>query len=120
MIDFLLSGIRVFFGLVFILFIPGFSISLLVFRKSGFDALKRIAISPVLSVIVVFLVSLIYDLLLGIDTTGLNVFIGLCTVSVVSIVAWSWDSRNLHKTFGAAKNVRRAGKSRGPKRKVKK
>jgi uncharacterized membrane protein len=107
MINLLVSWIRILFGLAFVLFIPGFSCSLVVFRKKDFDLLKRISISPVMSVIIIFLTSLSFDLFLGIDITGLNIFIGLSFISVLFLFIWSIQSGNLKKSFT---NLRRSKK----------
>jgi len=107
MIDVLISGVRIFIGLVFILFLPGFSLGLVMFRKKDFDIIKRIAISPVLSVIIVFFISLLFDMSLGIDITGLNIFLGLSCTTVIFLLIWGIQSGNLKKSLDNLKKVKK-------------
>lgn len=91
--------LRIIFGLALTLFIPGFAISLVLFSKEEVDWIGRIALSSVLSIAAVLLTTLFIDLVLGVDTTPINIVIALLSVTAFFMIIWVIKSGILVKTF---------------------
>jgi uncharacterized membrane protein len=84
-----LSGMRVIFGFLLLLFIPGFFLSLVIFpRLSEIRIFERLVYSFVLSIGSVIVYVLFMDVVLGIDTTSFNIFIILVGFSLVLSAIW--------------------------------
>jgi uncharacterized membrane protein len=96
MIDIIISIIRIVFGLAITLFLPGFAVSLLLF-KNKISISERIAFSCLLSIVITILMALLLDMFIGIDTTGVNMFIALSLLTFFAILAWSLRSGKLKK-----------------------
>ena len=79
----LLKSFRIVFGSVYVLFIPGFIISFIFFKK--IDSLERIALSFALSIAVVPLV-VFYLNLIGLKISTLNVFLTIAAIIIISII----------------------------------
>ena len=100
----LLSGIRVIFGFLLVLLIPGFLITLVYFpRLSDLHIVERLVYAAILSIGSVIVCVLFMDVVLGIDTTPVNV------VLVISIfclgLAILWLIRRLFITFSVIEKI---------------
>jgi uncharacterized membrane protein len=91
--------LRIIFGLALTLFIPGFAISLVLFSKEEVDFAGRIALSSVLSIAAVLLTALFIDLVLGVDTTPVNLVISLLSLTAFFLIIWFIKSGILIKIF---------------------
>jgi len=91
----ILELLRAIFGLVLILFIPGYALTWAFYpvRKDITDS-ERIALSFALSISGVMLWVLFIDLVLGIDTTPINLVLAIIVLTLLSLVAW-----RLHLNF---------------------
>ena len=88
-IDTIIHFFRVVFGLMFLFFVPGYAITLALFpKKDELSTVERIGFAGVLSIVSDILTTLFIDLVLGIPTTGLNIFLALLTLTVVMLVIW--------------------------------
>lgn len=85
----ILEVLRAIFGLVLVLFIPGYALTWAFYpeRKDITDS-ERIALSFALSISGVMLWVLFIDIVLGIDTTPLNLVLAIILLSLLSLVAW--------------------------------
>jgi len=83
------GGLRVFFGLLNLFFVPGFVISLVLYpRFTDLGLIQRVAWSTVLSVGSVISFVLFMDVILGVDTTSGNISIGLGIFSATMLFLW--------------------------------
>ncbi|MBP9779907.1 DUF1616 domain-containing protein [Candidatus Gracilibacteria bacterium] len=76
----LVQGLRIVFGSIFILFLPGYFLVKSFFSDSEIDVLERFALSFALSISVVPLLTF-YTNLLGLKITALNVY--MITIGVI-------------------------------------
>jgi len=85
----ILELLRAIFGLVLILFIPGYALTWAFYpvRKDITDS-ERIALSFALSISGVMLWVLFIDLVLGIDTTPINLVLAIIVLTLLSLVVW--------------------------------
>ncbi len=74
------SILRIVFGLLLTLFIPGFAVTLVVFPRD-LGRVERVALSCVLSIATVLLTALLLDLVLGVDITAENMVVALLSLS---------------------------------------
>ena len=74
-----LSILRVIFGLLLTMFIPGFAITLVIFP--GESKIEKVALSCVLSIAITLLMALSLDLVLGIDITAESMVVALLSFS---------------------------------------
>jgi len=74
-----LSILRVIFGLLLTMFIPGFAITLVIFPGEG--KIEKVALSCVLSIAITLLMALSLDLVLGIDITAESMVVALLSFS---------------------------------------
>lgn len=82
----LIELLRVVFGSIFVLFLPGFAWSYVFFEKGGIDEIERIALSFGLSIALVPLVVFYLNWLFGVKINLLNstmVIIGLIAVPLM-------------------------------------
>jgi len=85
----LLGFIRAFFGFLFLLFIPGCAISFALYpRLPDISILTRVALSFVISIGAVMASVLFLDLVLGIDSTPMSIFLVALAVSVLASLVW--------------------------------
>lgn len=76
-------------GMVFVMFVPGFTLSWVFFpKRKDIDDISRIGYSFVLSITSVTLSVLFVDLVLGIDITTEVIFATLCIFILITIGAW--------------------------------
>jgi uncharacterized membrane protein len=80
----ILEASRIVFGSIYVLFIPGFIISFIFFKK--IDVLERIALSFALSIAIVPL-TVFYLNLIGLKISTLNVFLTILAIIIISILS---------------------------------
>lgn len=101
---FIFDGVRVLFGYLLLLFIPGFILSMVLFpRFSDLRIIERLVYSMVLSVGSVLVLVLFMDVLLGMDTTPMNIVLVLIGVSLILIN--TWIARWFFLTFSISEKI---------------
>lgn len=99
----ILEGLRVIFGFLLLLFIPGFVITLVYFpRLSDIGIVERLVYSTVLSIGSVIVLVLFMDVFLGINTRPLNIFLVIAAFSCFTFVVWVCERWYLNRK---AKNL---------------
>ncbi|KPJ53736.1 MAG: hypothetical protein AMJ37_01170 [Dehalococcoidia bacterium DG_18] len=88
----MLEGFRIFFGALFILFVPGFAWSYVFFAKKNIDWIERVALSIGLSIALVPLTIFWLNWLFDIKITLLNTSLVVCGLTGVALV-WVWARR---------------------------
>lgn len=84
-------------GFLLVIILPGFSISLIIFKKDKFTLLERLYISSAINIFLVIAVALVLDLVLGVDITAENMVKSLLVITLVSIFIWILEPRNIRK-----------------------
>ncbi len=85
----ILESLRIIAGLLLILFIPGYALTWAFYpEKQDITWSERISLSFVLSIAGVMLSILFIDIVLGIDTTPLNIVITIIVLTLLSLLAW--------------------------------
>lgn len=88
-IAFFSDGIRIIFGFLMVLLIPGFLVSLIFYPgRSDISIVERLVYSAILSIGSVITGILFMDVVLGIDSTARNIVIGISVFCVFLIVIW--------------------------------
>ena len=91
-----LQSFRIVFGSIYVLFLPGFIISFIFFRKTsekeGIDWLERIALSFALSIAVVPLV-VFYLNLIGVKINLLNTSLIILVIIAISLGILKWKHK---------------------------
>lgn len=88
-IAFVFGAVRIIVAFLFLLFIPGLAVSLVVFPgRTDISVFRRIVLSGILSIGTVIISLLILDLFLGVDTTPAAVLIFLVVITVLALVIW--------------------------------
>ena len=83
----ILSGLRIIIGFLFLLFIPGFFLSLVLFPKSSELRLSERLVYPfVMSIGSVIICVLFMDAVLGVDSTPTNIIIVLVGFSLSLVI----------------------------------
>lgn len=83
------GGLRAVFGFLLLLFVPGFTISLLFFpRLTDLRLIERLVYSTVLSIGSVIAIVLFMDVFLGVDTTTSNITIFILAFSALALIVW--------------------------------
>jgi len=117
----LFAGIRVIFGLLSLFFIPGFTITLVIFpRLAQIGVVQRLIYSVGLSIGYVVAVVLFLVGILGVDTTSRNVdlttavflaimlIVWLCEVVSLNLAVRKFYSRRIHAVRDRSKKTSRA------------
>jgi uncharacterized membrane protein len=81
-----LDWLRLIFGSIFILFVPGFAWSWIFFKKDKIDWIERIALSVGLSIAMVPLVILWLNYVFNVSITLLNTTLAVCVFSVLPML----------------------------------
>lgn len=82
------EALRITFGSVYVLFLPGFIVSFIFFPKGKIDVIERVALSFALSIAIVPL-AVFYLNLIGIKISLLNSFLTVLGIVIVAgVVAW--------------------------------
>jgi hypothetical protein len=83
------GGLRAVFGFLLLLFVPGFTISLLFFpRIPDLRLIERLAYSTVLSIGSVIALVLFMDVFLGVNTTARNITLFILAFSALALIIW--------------------------------
>ncbi|WOF16353.1 DUF1616 domain-containing protein [Methanoplanus sp. FWC-SCC4] len=106
-----LGILRAIFGLILILFIPGYAITWALFPiREEREFLERIAFSFVLSIVSVILSVLFIDIILGIDTTPENIFITILLLTAIATGIWKLEISYLESSLKRRFDQKRNGK----------
>ena len=84
----ILDGLRLFFGAIFILLLPGLVWSFVFFNRRGVEWIERIAISFGLSIVVVTLSLFLVNRLIGVRITGFNSVMVIILVTILPVIAY--------------------------------
>ena len=86
-------ALRIFFGFILALFLPGFALTLAIFpEKDRITTITRIAFSFVLSISSVIITVLFMDMVMGIDSTPENIVIGILVFTVIVASIWKIET----------------------------
>ena len=99
MIETLLSAFRTIYAVFFMLFLPGFSLIIILFRKNEIGLLEKIALSPVFSVLIIFALMIFPGYFLGVDLTALNVFIMVSVFTIICLLIWAYRSGKITRVL---------------------
>ncbi len=80
----ILEIIKIVIGSIFVLFIPGYFVSLIFIKRGAVDIIERVALSFALSIAVVPLLAF-YLNLLGVKITRLSIIIEILAIVLISI-----------------------------------
>ena len=81
--------LRVVFGFLLVLFLPGFCLSLLYYpRATDLSILERLVYSVVLSIGSVMILVLFMEFILGVNTTPRNIALFICVLSFLCLLVW--------------------------------
>lgn len=99
-LGFIFGGMRIVFGFLLVLFIPGFTLSLVYFpRSTDIQPLIRLIYSTVLSIGSVMFLLLIMEFVFGVNTTPRNIFLFICLLSGFELIIWHYEKRYLNSTI---------------------
>jgi uncharacterized membrane protein len=85
----LLGLIQALFGVILVLFIPGYAVTLVFYpEKNEISDVKRIGLSIVFSIISVILLVLFIDVVLAVNTTPINIVGAILIFSLVAVCIW--------------------------------
>lgn len=84
----IIEALRILFGSIFVLFLPGFALSYAFFRKKEIDMIERIALSFGLSIAVVPLMVFYLNWALGVKINALNSGIIILAVTAVGAIVY--------------------------------
>ena len=91
-LELIVNGMRLLFGLIFVFFVPGYAVLLVLFpEREELSLVERIAFSGVFSVVVVVFTALLMDMGFGIGTTASNIFLSLVIFTLLMIVVWKLE-----------------------------
>ena len=97
-----LEGFRIFFGSVFILFVPGFAWSYVFFARRNIDWIERVTLSVGLSIAVVPLAVFWFNWLFDVKITLLNTSLIVCGLTVLAL-ACVWARKHSWAIHSAEK-----------------
>jgi uncharacterized membrane protein len=81
--------LRIIFGLAFVLFLPGFSMTLALYITKGeIPVITRFALSFILSIATLMLSTLFLDYVIGVDTTHFNILVTLTVIIILMVLTW--------------------------------
>jgi len=83
----IISSLRVIFGLLLTLLIPGLALTLALFPTNT-SRTEKIALGSVLSIALTLLTALTLDLGLGVDFTAENMIISLTALTIIFTIIW--------------------------------
>jgi uncharacterized membrane protein len=93
----LVDSIVAVLGLLLITVVPGFFLSLIIFRDHKFTLVERICISSAINISLVIIIALLLDMVLGVDITAENVVKSLLVVTILSIFVWVLEPHRIKK-----------------------
>lgn len=84
-------------GILLITIVPGFCLSLIIFRHDKFTLIERISISSAINLFLVIAVAMLFDSFLGVDVTAENMVKALLVVSILSIFIWTLEPHRIRR-----------------------
>lgn len=79
-------------GYILILFVPGYAFTWALYpTHEEMDFIERIALSFILSIVLVMLSVLFADIILGVDTTAPNIVIIVIFVTAIAVIIWGFQ-----------------------------
>jgi hypothetical protein len=93
LVDYLVAII----GILLITIVPGFCLSLILFKKDKFTLIERISISSAINIFLVITVALLLDMVLGVDITAENMIKSLLLVTIISLFIWILEPHRIKK-----------------------
>lgn len=84
-------------GLLLITIVPGFSLSLIIFKKDKFTLSERIYISSAINIFLVIGVALLLDMVLGVDITAENMIKSLLLITILSLFIWTLEPHRIKR-----------------------
>jgi uncharacterized membrane protein len=94
------GGLRAVFGFVLLLFVPGFTLSLLFFpRIPDLRLIERLVYSTVLSIGSVIAIVLFMDVFLGVNTTPRNITLFILAFSAFALIVWLCERWYISSSF---------------------
>ena len=92
-VGFILGGLRVVFGFLLVLFLPGFCLSLIYYpRSTDLSIIERLVYSTVLSIGSVMVLALFMEFILGVNTTPRNLTLFIVLLCELALMVW-WGER---------------------------
>jgi uncharacterized membrane protein len=104
----ILQDTQIILGFFFLLFIPGFAISLVYFPyPNDIRLFERLIYSIILSIGSVIVLVLLMDVVLGINTTPRNIGIIICAFSIFALIVWKFEKmfRNYSKKLNLKSSI---------------
>lgn len=88
------GSIRIILGFFLLLFVPGYTISLVFFPyPTDIRLVERLVYSIVLSIGSVIVLVLFMDVILGMNTTPRNITIIICVFAVFALILWHGEKK---------------------------
>jgi len=84
-------------GILLITILPGFALSMIIFKKDKFTMSERIYISSAINIFLVIAVALLLDMVLGVDITAENMIKSLLLVTIISLFIWTLEPHRIKK-----------------------
>lgn len=93
-------AIQAIFGLILILFIPGYAVSYVLYpQKNEMPVIQRLGLSMILSIILVVLIALFIDEGLAFNTTPQNLVAAILIFSIIAALLWKIECIWQKKVF---------------------
>ncbi len=96
----ILEILRIIFGAVFVLFVPGYAMTLALFKEGEIDLIERIALAFALSIATIPLILFYLNWGPGIGITFMNL-----TIIILLVVIFSLAVRNVRKNQQEQKQI---------------
>ena len=87
----------VIFEFLLLMVIPGFFLSLIIFKKDKFTLIERIYISAAINIFLVIAIAVLLDMVLGVDITAENMRKSLFLITILSFFIWIIEPRNIKR-----------------------
>lgn len=96
----IIGSLRAVFGFLLLLFVPGFTISLIFFpRLTDLQLIERLAYSTVMSIGSVIVLVLFMDVFLGVNTTSGNITFFILAFSILALITWLCERWYIKSSF---------------------
>jgi uncharacterized membrane protein len=86
--------VRIIFGSIFVLFVPGFAWSYVFFDRGKIDLLERLALSFGLSIALVPLTVFWFNWVFNVNITLVNTWLIVCGITIVAVI-WLYARKRL-------------------------
>jgi uncharacterized membrane protein len=84
-------------GFLILTVLPGFFLSLVIFRNDKFTLTERLYLSSAINISLVIAIALLLDFVLGVDITAENMVKSLLLVIVLSLFVWALEPHRIKK-----------------------